>query len=99
MWDSNKEGSDVNTEEKANGEESAIVKENEKQNNIVKCAFTLYISTELAERVRNAVYWTPGLSVTKIAEEALDAAINRLEEVRGAPFDEREGGIKRGKML
>lgn len=96
---SNEEGCAVNIEEKANTVGADAVKENKKQSHNVKCAFTLYITNELAERIRSAVYWTPGLSVSKFAEEALDVAINRLEEAQGAPFEEREGGMRRGKML
>lgn len=61
-----------------------------------KQRITLHISAELVDRVKNAVYWEPGLTVAGFAEEAFTDAINALEEERGAPFPQRKQHRLRG---
>jgi hypothetical protein len=43
------------------------------------------------ERARNAVYWTPGLTLTDLATQALAAAVDDLEDQRGRAFPARAG--------
>ncbi len=61
-----------------------------------KQRITLHISTELVDRVKNAVYWEPGLTVAGFAEEAFALAIETLEKERGAPFPQRKQHRLRG---
>ena len=79
----------METDERKSEEEKVILKEKEKQNNIVKCTFTVYISKDVVEKIRDAIYWTPGMTISKFGEEALISALNRLEEIRGVPTEER----------
>ena len=53
--------------------------------------FTVNLPPELIERARNAVYWTPGLTLAGLAEDALFKALRRLEKGNGGPFKERNG--------
>ena len=48
------------------------------------------IDQRVIERVRNAVYWTPGLKVGSFIEKAVSHAIQKLEEERGAMFESRK---------
>lgn len=61
-----------------------------------KQRITLHISTDLIDRVKNAVYWEPGLTVAGFAEEAFALAIETLEKERGAPFPQRKQHRLRG---
>lgn len=61
-----------------------------------KQRITLHISTELVDRVKNAVYWEPGLTVAGFAEEAFALAIEILEKERGAAFPQRKQHRLRG---
>lgn len=53
------------------------------------------LDEKLIEKMRNLAYWTPGLSLNRLAEESLGLCITTLEEKRGAPFPEREGKLER----
>lgn len=47
---------------------------------------TIHVAPELIQRARAAVYWTPGLTVSDLAEAALEAELKRLEGKRGETF-------------
>ncbi len=68
----------------------------EKKERPAKQRITLHISTELVDRIKNAVYWEPGLTVAGFAEEAFTDAIDTLEEERGEPFPQRKHHKLRG---
>lgn len=61
-----------------------------------KQRITLHISAELVDRVKNAVYWEPGLTVAGFAEEAFSKTLAEIEEERGAPFPQRKQHRLRG---
>ena len=61
-----------------------------------KQRITLHISADLVDRVKNAVYWEPGLTVAGFAEEAFTRTIEELEQERGAPFPQRKQHRLRG---
>ena len=61
-----------------------------------KQRITLHISSDIVDRVKNAVYWEPGLTVAGFAEEAFMKEIEKLEQERGAPFPQRKQHRLRG---
>lgn len=61
-----------------------------------KQRITLHISAQVIDRVKNAVYWEPGLTLAGFAEEALEKALNDLEAERGTPFAQRREHRLRG---
>ncbi len=65
----------------------------------IKERLTVHLSLDLIDRVKNAVYWTPGLTLAGLAEEALAAAVDKLERVRGEPFPPRQAELKGGRPL
>jgi len=67
--------------------------------NSEKERLTVHLTAELINRVRNAVYWTPGLTLSTLAEKALERAVNDLEEQRGEPFPQRRGELKGGRPI
>jgi len=49
--------------------------------------------------VKNAVYWSPGLTLTTFTEQALLAHLTRLEKKNGGPFPARKGALKVGRPM
>jgi hypothetical protein len=65
-----------------------------------KQRITIHISSDVIDRVKNAVYWEPGLTLAGFAEEALAQALESLEAERGAPFPQRrEHRLKGGRPI
>ncbi len=51
-----------------------------------KKRMTVHLTHETIDRLNNAVFWTPGESITDLVERAISAEIDRLESVRGESF-------------
>jgi hypothetical protein len=66
---------------------------------VVKERLTVHLPADLIDRIKNAVYWTPGLTLAGLAEEALTAAVEKLEQERGEPFPPRKAELKGGRPL
>lgn len=62
-----------------------------------KQRITIQISNETAERARDAVYWTAGLTLTSLTEQSLCKFLDRLENKRKAKFPRRNQEIKTGR--
>jgi hypothetical protein len=56
------------------------------------------LTSELMERARNAVYWTPGLTLSGLVEKALAVYLGKLERKHGKPFTARRGPLKKGRI-
>ena len=55
---------------------------------------------ELLERARNAVYWTPGMTLTGLANLGLSQAVEDLEQRNsGQPFPARAGTMRTGRPI
>lgn len=54
-----------------------------------KRRFTFFVSDEVVEHARAAVYWTPKLNLSTLVERALQAEIARMEKDRGKPYPRR----------
>ncbi len=61
-----------------------------------KQRITLHISSHIIDRVKNAVYWEPGLTIAGFAEKALSKALDEIEAERGSPFPSRRTHKLRG---
>lgn len=51
---------------------------------------TIHVPVELIERVKNAVYWEPGMTFAGFAEQALQEALEKLESKRGSQYPTRK---------
>jgi hypothetical protein len=85
----------------------------QKPTNGNKQRLTVQISEDITERAKNAVYWTRGLTLAKLTEEALEKAIKALEKNsvifddetgkplknKGEPFLNRKEELKRGRPI
>ena len=66
---------------------------------VKKERLTAQLPIELIERARNAVYWTPGLTLAGLAQEALEQFLDQMENERGEPFPPRPAPLKTGRPL
>lgn len=64
-----------------------------------KQSVTVRLSTDLLERMRNLVYWTPGLTMNSLVEESLEESIKNLEEKKGASFPQRTKQLQPGRKI
>jgi hypothetical protein len=58
---------------------------------------TLQLPAELVERLRNAVYWTPGLTLTAVVTDALRKRLEKMETAHDGTFTQREQQLRRGR--
>jgi hypothetical protein len=77
----------------------APTKVEERAGGRMKERLTVHVPNELIDRVKNAVYWTPGLTLAELAEKALDEQVARLEHERGEPYPQRRSELKGGRPL
>ena len=64
-----------------------------------KQRLTVHLPVELIERAKNAVYWSPGLTLTALAEDAFGDALSRLEAAHGKPFAPRLEELRGGRPM
>jgi len=60
---------------------------------------TIQISAETVEGAKNAVYWTPGLTLAKLIDNAMKEEVRKLEKKHGKPFDQRSNELSAGRPL
>ena len=66
---------------------------------VSKERLTVHVPVDLIDRVKNIVYWTPGLTLARLAEEALTKEVEKREQERGEPFPRRAEELKGGRPL
>src|SRR5689334_2898601 len=66
----------------------------QKEQKIVKERLTVHLPVDLIERVKNVVYWTPGLTLAGLAEEAFAETVAAMEKRRGEPYPPRKENLK-----
>lgn len=66
---------------------------------IIKERLTVHVPIDLIDRVKNAVYWTPGLTLASLAEEAFTHILEKLEKEHGKVFPARKEDLKGGRPL
>ena len=60
---------------------------------------TVHLSHDLIERVKNAAYWNPRLTIASIAELGIKFAIEQVEKEHGGPYPARESELKGGRPI
>jgi hypothetical protein len=67
---------------------------------VKKQRITIHLPIDLIEKIKNVVFWEPGLTLTALAQEAFERAVAQLEKERGATYPERkERSLKGGRPL
>jgi post-segregation antitoxin (ccd killing protein) len=69
------------------------------KNKKTKQRLTIQLSGDLLDRAKNAVYWTPGLTLAALAEEGLKRVVERIEKQRGSSFPHRKEELKGGRPI
>jgi len=73
--------------------------EEEKHAKTLKERLTVHLPVDLIDRVKNVVYWTPGLTLAGLAEEAFAEAVAAMEKKRGEPYPPRKENLKGGRPI
>ena len=60
---------------------------------------TVHLTHDLIERVKNAAYWNPRLTIASIAELGVRYAIEQVEAENGGPYPAREAELKGGRPI
>ena len=60
---------------------------------------TVHLTHDLIERVKNAAYWNPRLTIASIAELGVKYAIEQVEKEHGGPYPTREAELKGGRPI
>ncbi len=60
---------------------------------------TVHLPAALAERVKNAAYWNPRLTIAGIAEQGIKHAIDKFERENGGPYPARDGELVGGRPI
>ena len=64
-----------------------------------KQKLTVHLEAALADRVKNAAYWNPRLTIAAIAEQGIRLAIERFEREHGGKYPPREGDLVGGRPI
>ena len=59
----------------------------------------MHLASELADRVKNAAYWNPKLTIAGIAEQGIKYAIEKHERERGGKYPPRDGELIGGRPI
>jgi hypothetical protein len=60
---------------------------------------TVHLTHDLIERVKNAAYWNPRLTIAAIAERGIIQVIDQIERENGGPYPPRESELKGGRPI
>lgn len=58
---------------------------------------TVKLPRQVIDRLRDAVYYTEGITMTSVLEECILDHIELLERERGSAFPKRSGDLKPGR--
>lgn len=60
---------------------------------------TVHLTHDLIERVKNAAYWNPRLTIAAIAERGIIEVIEQIEQENGGAYPPREAELKGGRPI
>jgi hypothetical protein len=66
---------------------------------IAKERLTIHLPIDLIDRIKNAVYWTPGLTLASLGEEAFKKILEEMEKEHGGSFPPRKQELKGGRPM
>jgi hypothetical protein len=58
---------------------------------------TVQLSAEVVDRLRNAVYWSEGVTLAGFIENCIVRSVEDMERKRGSSFPPRREELKRGR--
>lgn len=60
---------------------------------------TVHLDSDVVNRVKNAAYWDPRLTIAKIAERGIRLALKEVEKEHGGPYPQRNGELLGGRPI
>ena len=69
------------------------------EDKVPKVRATFHLPLDVFDQARDAVYWTPGLTLAELCEKGLRAELAKLEKRNGKPFPPREAELKGGRPV
>lgn len=60
---------------------------------------TVLLTHDIIERVKNAAYWNPRLTIAAIAERGIAQIIEEIEREHGGPYPPREEELRGGRPI
>ena len=64
-----------------------------------KMKVTLMLDGDLVERIKNAVYWNPSLTLSGVAMEGMRKTLQEIEEKNQGPYPARSSELRAGRPL
>jgi hypothetical protein len=64
-----------------------------------KQKLTVHLDAEIVNRVKNAAYWNPRLTIARIAEQGIRQALKDVEKENGGPYSQRDGDLVGGRPI
>jgi hypothetical protein len=58
---------------------------------------TLLLDADLIERLRNAVYWSDGVTLAGLVADSLTRTVDKMERARGTSFPRRKAELPTGR--
>jgi hypothetical protein len=60
---------------------------------------TVHLRPDIIERVKNAAYWNPRLTISSIAESGIIHALEEVEREHGGPYPQRDQELRGGRPM
>ena len=60
---------------------------------------TVHLEADVVNRVKNAAYWNPRLTIARIAERGIRLALREVEKDHGGAYPQREGELVGGRPI
>ncbi len=60
---------------------------------------TVHLEADIVNRVKNAAYWNPRLTIARIAERGIRLALREVEKDHGGVYPQREGELVGGRPI
>ena len=60
---------------------------------------TVHLDADVVNRVKNAAYWNPRLTIARIAERGIRLALKEVERDHGGAYPQREGELVGGRPI
>jgi hypothetical protein len=64
-----------------------------------KQKLTVHLDADIVNRVKNAAYWNPRLTIAKIAERGIRLALREVEKENGGAYPQRDGDLVGGRPI
>ena len=64
-----------------------------------KQKLTVHLDADVVNRLKNAAYWNPRLTITRIAEQGVRQALKEVEKENGGVYPQRDAELVGGRPI